>query len=92
MVGRKKLIPQETHYLGPTDVFSLSRFTQKAHKISPVAFTYISSQKQIEPMESRQFVESNDASSRVARTLGFVQYSSKVTSLEIASIKIFLFL
>ena len=85
----EEINPPRNPLLGPTDVFSLSRFTKKAHKISPVAFTSIPSQKQIEPMESRQFVESNDASSRVARTLGFVQYSSKVTSLEIASIKIF---
>ena len=46
-------------------------------------------QKQIAPLESRQFVESHDALLRVARMDGFVQCSSKVTSLGIASIKIF---
>ena len=87
----EEINPQRNPLLGPIDVFSLSRFTKKAHKSSPVAVTSIASQKLIELLESRQFVESNDASSRVARCLGFVQYSSKVTSQGIASIKIFYF-
>ena len=75
--------------LGPTGVFSLFCFIKKAHKINPAAVTSNYMQKQIAPLESRQFVESHDALLRVARMDGFVQCSSKVTSLGIASIKIF---
>ena len=54
-------------FLGTTaGLFSLFRFTKKAHKINPAAVTSTYMQKQIAPLESRQFLELNDALSRVA--------------------------